>query len=360
MDKNLISSLLGVLLNETELNAIEAFQAEDSKVQFEKEETLLLKYELIPNLRKKLEIWQFIFDYEENMVVHRVAIECLELSVQEIKNSKILFKLIRVVLTIGNILNGNTNKGRADGFNLDLLTKLSSVKDNNNKPLTNYVIRIIQKDDPNFTSMNKYFPNVCDTLKYSLSEATSFVAKSKKTVEKYTVTIEQLPDDEFKTKAIKSYSKIKDELTTIDKRMQDFNEAFKKMAYYLGLTDKDKISKSPEDFMALFNNIINEFEKNFPKEEAKKNFNRAHKIGAKVFDSSNTKEPENKDHKTDTFEIKNNKTTKEVKVQESTIIKESNKMKEENNLNNFQNTQDVRGKLENNFANLIKNSLQKK
>lgn len=363
MDRNAISSLLGVLLNETELSAIEVFQTEDPKVQFEKEETLLLKYEQIPDLRKKLEIWQFIFDFEENMIVHRVAIECLETSVKEIRESKILIKLLRVVLAIGNILNGNTNKGRADGFNLDLLTKLSSVKDNNNRPLTHYVITIIQKDDPNFTSMNKYFPNVCDTIKYSLADATSYISKSKKDVEKFTGIIEKLPEDEFKKKAIANYSKIKDEVTSVEKRLQDFNEAFKKLAYNFGLTDKDKIAKNPEEFMALMNSIINEFEKNFPKEEAKKNFNRAHKIGAKVFDNSNTKAPEIKDGKSNDKETKINK-----EVKESSEIKDSNtKMNEEkndinvNNISNVQpNSKDLQKKLGDNLANLIKNSLQKK
>lgn len=42
----------------------------------------------------------------------------------------------------------------------------------------------------------------------------------------------------------------------------------------------------------LMNNIINEFEKNFPK-EVKKNFNRQHKIGAKIFDKNETKLEEN-------------------------------------------------------------------
>lgn len=41
--------------------------------------------------------------------------------------------MLGIVLTLGNYLNGGTKRGRADGFNLDFLTKLRDVKTKDNR-----------------------------------------------------------------------------------------------------------------------------------------------------------------------------------------------------------------------------------
>ena len=46
------------------------------------------------------------------------------------ENLKLIFSYI---LTVGNVLNGSSAKGQADGFNLDVLPKLLTIKDMNNR-----------------------------------------------------------------------------------------------------------------------------------------------------------------------------------------------------------------------------------
>lgn len=58
-----------------------------------------------------------------------------------------LCKCIELVLS--NYLNGGTNKGQADGFNLEALSKLSSTKDAENKStLLDYVIELAKVHCP--------------------------------------------------------------------------------------------------------------------------------------------------------------------------------------------------------------------
>jgi len=52
-----------------------------------------------------------------------------------IETNEIMFKAIGMALAIGNIMNGGTPKGQSDGFELSVLTKLSSTKDNTNKSM---------------------------------------------------------------------------------------------------------------------------------------------------------------------------------------------------------------------------------
>lgn len=39
-------------------------------------------------------------------------------------------QMLSVILAVGNILNGGTNKGQADGFDLNVLGKVHSFRDN--------------------------------------------------------------------------------------------------------------------------------------------------------------------------------------------------------------------------------------
>lgn len=50
----------------------------------------------------------------------------------ELKNSKNFKKILGMILSIGNILNGQTAKGQADGFYLDALSKTTTLRDINN------------------------------------------------------------------------------------------------------------------------------------------------------------------------------------------------------------------------------------
>lgn len=73
---------------------------------------------------------------------------------QDVRNSNALKCVLSVVLSLGNYLNGcnhfylyllilASNKGQADGFGLDALTKLTGVKDSENKmTLLDYTVKL--------------------------------------------------------------------------------------------------------------------------------------------------------------------------------------------------------------------------
>lgn len=51
---------------------------------------------------------------------------------KQIESNPYFLKIVGYTLSIGNILNGGTAKGQADGFDLPVLGKLVSMKDNTN------------------------------------------------------------------------------------------------------------------------------------------------------------------------------------------------------------------------------------
>ena len=58
--------------------------------------------------------------------------------------------MLGYTLGIGNVLNGGTPKGQADGFELAVLGKLNSMKDNQNYTLLQYICKKICDEDEEF------------------------------------------------------------------------------------------------------------------------------------------------------------------------------------------------------------------
>ena len=46
-----------------------------------------------------------------------------------------------MALAVGNIMNGGTAKGRSDGYELNVITKLNTTKDNSQKSLLQFIMK---------------------------------------------------------------------------------------------------------------------------------------------------------------------------------------------------------------------------
>eukprot|EP00929_Paragymnodinium_shiwhaense_P004186 TRINITY_DN10493_c0_g1_i3.p1 TRINITY_DN10493_c0_g1~~TRINITY_DN10493_c0_g1_i3.p1 ORF type:complete len:1477 (+),score=471.30 TRINITY_DN10493_c0_g1_i3:132-4562(+) len=90
--------------------------------------------------RHRLDCWVFVRTYEEKEVSYRAALNGLLSVVQCFKESEMLPTVLGLILAVGNYLNGGTNRGQADGFELEALTKLDSVKDADGKDVRSFVL----------------------------------------------------------------------------------------------------------------------------------------------------------------------------------------------------------------------------
>jgi len=152
----------------------------------------------------------------------------------EIKASDILKKLFSYILEIGNVLNSGTPKDRADRFNLDVLPKITSIKDTTNKNLLQYVCTLMKKDDENFENVKKNFPKLTEAAKISFSENQTMINKMKKDIKDNTNNLNKISvEDEF-TKKIKSL---------IDKYNTDIEKAENNYA---------NISKTAQDMILAY------------------------------------------------------------------------------------------------------------
>lgn len=79
----------------------------------------------------RLRVW--VFKTEWNDDVKYLEISCTQMKAlfDYLQNNDTLYKVLGMALAVGNIMNGGSTKGRSDGFELSVMTKLNTTKDNN-------------------------------------------------------------------------------------------------------------------------------------------------------------------------------------------------------------------------------------
>ncbi len=68
----------------------------------------------------------------------------MTLGLECIRNSQLIRVLLQASLSLGNILNGNTDKGQADGFSIEGVQRLGMIKDATGKPAIQFVVKLMK------------------------------------------------------------------------------------------------------------------------------------------------------------------------------------------------------------------------
>lgn len=77
------------------------------------------------------------------------SLTLVQSAVQALRHSSTLRRLLRIVLVLGNYLNGESRNGQAYGFDLAALEKLGGVKSVDNKStLLHYLVEYLERDEP--------------------------------------------------------------------------------------------------------------------------------------------------------------------------------------------------------------------
>ena len=100
----------------------------------------------VPQLVTRLKCWSFSIDLDDNLKQIKKPIEVLRNAMDVTRSSEAFKKILGLVLSLGNYMNGGTAKGQADGFNISVLTKLDSTKDRTNRvTLLQYIAELANK-----------------------------------------------------------------------------------------------------------------------------------------------------------------------------------------------------------------------
>eukprot|EP00928_Gymnodinium_smaydae_P022946 TRINITY_DN19115_c0_g1_i1.p1 TRINITY_DN19115_c0_g1~~TRINITY_DN19115_c0_g1_i1.p1 ORF type:complete len:1410 (+),score=188.03 TRINITY_DN19115_c0_g1_i1:132-4361(+) len=82
----------------------------------------------VPHFGLRLQVWSFENNFQERLRPLKAAVAALRRGCETLQSSGCVQHLLGLILYIGNYLNGGTPRGRADGFAIDALSQMRTVK----------------------------------------------------------------------------------------------------------------------------------------------------------------------------------------------------------------------------------------
>ncbi|CAK9112213.1 unnamed protein product [Durusdinium trenchii] len=93
----------------------------------------------MPAYQQRIDCWSFAMTYKEQHATYHTALSDFLQVVECFQESEMLPTLLGIILAVGNYLNGGTNRGQADGFDIESLAKLEGIKDATGKDIRHFI-----------------------------------------------------------------------------------------------------------------------------------------------------------------------------------------------------------------------------
>ena len=224
----------------------------------------------IKNSKDKLEIWDFInrFGTEYKNIIE--MLDANKAAIELLSTNKLIPLLFSYILSVGNVLNAGTNKGQADGFNIDILPKLSSIKDKNNHSVLQYICQKIKAEHPDFKNIQKQFFSVKVAFGFPYTDMQRNWNLFKKGFPKIETLTEKLPSDNYKKKASSIISDTKKKIEDANKKNESIIKQYKDLVTFLGISEKETYYTQPETLFKLFVSFFEDVDNAIPLPQAEK------------------------------------------------------------------------------------------
>ncbi|XXG44865.1 hypothetical protein AAC387_Pa02g0104 [Persea americana] len=148
---------------------------EDSPFKLGPAERFLKSVLDIPFAFKKVDAMLYVANFDSEVKYLKKSFETLEAACEELRSSRMFFKLLEAVLKTGNRMNVGTNRGDAHAFKLDTLLKLVDVKGADGKTtLLHFVVQEIIRYEGYRLSGNNNILSSTKTLQHNLQDDVEF------------------------------------------------------------------------------------------------------------------------------------------------------------------------------------------
>ena len=222
----------------------------------------MLKLCEIPHLDKKLDILLTVMEmpmqYEE---IQPSVVGMLD-ACTKLENSKNFIRLLEYVLSVGNYINGGTNRGRAHGFRLNALVKLVDIQSTDKKySLLRYIVEQLIEKDPDALHCFKEVPALLKPMDVSvkglLGEAEVMekdLAKAKRNIEAIQKTSQKLgnSDIQFLKETSQFIAEYEEKVDTLQKQCQEIKQIANNLKSKFG-------EPAGTDFQDWLNNVADFF-----------------------------------------------------------------------------------------------------
>nr|XP_031845029.1 formin-2 [Nomia melanderi] len=251
-----------------ELEEIKSFEESNPDIPLDQPEVFLKKLASINSFSERIACLMFQSEFHDAISSVSSKLTNLRTTCDFLRNSSSLRKVIALVLTLGNYMNGgNRTRGQADGFGLEILGKLRDVKSNvPGITLLHYVVRVRldQEKDHNFeeplplpvpepadieAASNINFDNISGELERLRKELEACTKKCEAVVE-----ADPEGSSSFKSKMDSFFSEANVELANEQEALQEARSKFKAVMLFYQYTPKGSSldNADPNAFFVLW------------------------------------------------------------------------------------------------------------
>ena len=279
-----IDALLLIAITKEELKM---YKSMGSDGVWEKNEKYLIELNEVPYYKEKLKIWSSIFKYDFLIPRLEESFKYLIPACEELRNNKHFHEFLGTILSLGNIMNGGTSKGQADGFSLDLLPKLSGLKDSTGHSILTFICTKTNKEDPTFEGFKGKFPNLEKAAVYSLNETKKKVEELNNMVNIVDKLLMEIKNqDDFVINASNSLRDAKQKVNIFQTKEEKNRNFYYETIKFFGYKEKDKYYEENGLFFKMLLTFFKEVEKDMPKLDVKRVIDYQNRVVGKKVDQS--------------------------------------------------------------------------
>ncbi|CAH1408134.1 unnamed protein product [Nezara viridula] len=278
-----LQQIYDVRATEQELEAIKCAQVAQPDLALDKPEQFLLELAEIPHFAERIACFMFQAEFTDNISGIESKLNNLKSVCQMLMSSQSLKSVLAIILALGNWMNGgNRQRGQADGFGLEILSKLKDVKSTDNSTtLLHYIVRsyIKQCDDGPITEVALPVPEPSDIEKASVVQFDDIELQIKKlskdldgcklNMDKVTSASEENIEP-FKEKMEAFMLSAKKLLTEEEENLEDCKQKYIAVLKFYRFQPKSSMKLeevSPQDFFPLWGPFCSDFKDLWKKEQ---------------------------------------------------------------------------------------------
>ena len=129
LSKDQVVALRKNMLDEAET---QQFAALPPNAHLSRPDAFMRQLAACDSISARLDCWHFQLHFAELQEEILTPLQAIHAAVSGLRSSVAFRRFMGLILTAGNYMNGNTPRGQADGFELSVLARLGSLRDNDN------------------------------------------------------------------------------------------------------------------------------------------------------------------------------------------------------------------------------------
>ncbi|XP_076911320.1 formin-like protein 17 [Bidens hawaiensis] len=154
MDLERVDNLIKFCPTKEEMEQIKAYKGD--KENLGKCELFFMELMKVPRSEAKLRVFSYKIQFNTQVSDLSKSLNYVFLSVEQVRSSVKLRRVMQTILSLGNALNQGTSRGSAVGFRLDSILKLNETRARNNKmTLMHYLCKVLADKLPELLDFSK-------------------------------------------------------------------------------------------------------------------------------------------------------------------------------------------------------------